>query len=141
MSTEREPRGVRNCNPLNIVRGIKWQGLRPVQTDPRFCQFVSMQYGWRAALITLRNYISGRNGKRQPFDTIEKIINRWAPPTENNTSAYVKSVATAVGIDMRTRVQWRDRVVICAIVKAMAYQECGRLFDIEEIYSVYDMLA
>lgn len=141
MSKEKEPRGVRNCNPLNIVHGSKWKGLRPVQTDPRFCQFVSMPYGWRAALIILRNYISGMNGKRPPCDTIEKIVNRWAPPTENNTSAYVKSVATAVGIDMRTRVQWRDRVVICAIVKAMAYQECGRLFDIEEIYSVYDMLS
>jgi hypothetical protein len=100
-----------------------------------------MQYGWRAALIILRNYISGMNGKRPPCDTIEKIVNRWAPPTENNTSAYVKCVATAVGIDMRTRVRWNDRVIICAIVKAMAYQECGRLFDIEEIYSVYDMLS
>ena len=55
MSTEREHRGVRNCNPLNIVHGSKWKGLRPEQTDPRFCQFVSMQYGWRAALIILRN--------------------------------------------------------------------------------------
>lgn len=141
MSNQKDPRGVRNCNPLNIVRGSNWKGLRKEQTDPRFCQFVSMQYGWRAALIILRNYISGMNGKRPPCDTIEKIINRWAPPVENNTSAYIKCVSAAVGIDMRTRIKWQDRVVICSLVKAMAYQECGRLFDIEEIYSVYDMLS
>ena len=30
--------------------------------------------------------------KRQPADTIEKIVMRWAPPHENNTEAYIKRV-------------------------------------------------
>ena len=113
-------RGVRNCNPLNIERGTKWKGLRPEQTDKRFCQFVSMQYGWRAGLVILRNYIKGNNAAHKPFDTIEKIINRWAPPTEN---------------------KWEDRAAICAIVKAMARVECGQIFDIEPIYAAYDMIS
>lgn len=133
-------RGERNCNPLNLVRGIQWKGLRQEQTDSRFCQFVSMKYGWRAALITLRSYITGLNGKRQPRDTIEKIITRWAPPSENDTENYIKCVSSAVGIDRRMRIKWQDRVFVCAIVKAMAYQECGKLFPIEDIYSVYDIL-
>lgn len=138
--SEKISRGERNCNPLNLVRGIQWKGLRKEQTDSRFCQFVSMKYGWRAALITLRSYITGLNGKRQPRDTIEKIITRWAPPSENNTEAYIKCVSAAVGIDRRMKVKWQDRVFVCAIVKAMAYQECGKLFPIEDIYSVYDIL-
>lgn len=138
--SEKMSRGERNCNPLNLVRGIQWRGLRKEQTDSRFCQFVSMKYGWRAALITLRSYITGLNGKRQPRDTIEKIITRWAPPNENNTENYIKCVSSAVGIDRRMRVKWNDRVIVCAICKAMAYQECGKLFPIEDIYSVYDIL-
>lgn len=134
-------RGVRNCNPLNIERGTKWKGLRPEQTDKRFCQFVSMQYGWRAGLVILRNYIKGNNAARKPFDTIEKIINRWAPPKENNTSSYIKAVCEDVGIDMRTRIKWEDRAAICAIVKAMARVECNVIFDIEPIYAAYDMIS
>lgn len=134
-------RGVRNCNPLNIERGTKWKGLRPEQTDNRFCQFVSMQYGWRAGLVILRNYIKGNNAARKPFDTIEKIINRWAPPKENNTSSYIKAVCEDVGIDMRTRIKWEDRAAICAIVKAMARVECNVIFDIEPIYAAYDMIS
>lgn len=138
--SEKISRGERNCNPLNLVRGIQWRGLRKEQTDSRFCQFVSMKYGWRAALITLRSYITGLNGKRQPRDTIEKIITRWAPPSENDTEAYIKCVSAAVGIDRRMKVKWQDRVFVCAICKAMAFQECGKLFPIEDIYSVYDIL-
>lgn len=134
-------RGVRNCNPLNIERGAMWKGQRAEQTDKRFCQFVSMQYGWRAGLIILRSYISGRNGTGRPLNTIEKIINRWAPPTENKTSSYVKTVSEETGVDMRTRVRWEDRAVICAIVKAMAKVECGVVFDIEPIYAAYDMIS
>ena len=134
-------RGVRNCNPLNIERGTKWKGLRPEQTDKRFCQFVSMQYGWRAGLVILRNYIKGNNAARKPFDTIEKIINRWAPPKENNTSSYIKAVCEDVGIDMRTRIKWEDRAAICAIVWAMARVECNVIFDIDPIYAAYDMIS
>lgn len=134
-------RGVRNCNPLNIERGTKWKGLREVQGDTRFCQFISMQYGWRAALVIIRNYIKGRSGAGRPLDTIEKIINRWAPPKENQTSSYVKTVCEETGIDMRTRVRWEDRAVICAIVKAMAKVECGVVFDIEPIFAAYDMIS
>lgn len=134
-------RGVRNCNPLNIEKGSSWKGLRKEQTDSRFCQFESMAYGWRAALILLRNYITGTNGAKKPLDTIEKIINRWAPPKENQTSAYARNVSADVGIDIRTKIQWRDRAVVCAIAKAMARQECGVVFNIEDIYAVYDMIS
>jgi hypothetical protein len=138
--SEKISRGERNCNPLNLVRGIQWKGLRKEQNDSRFCQFISMKYGWRAALITLRSYITGLNGKRRPNDTIEKIITRWAPPSENDTENYIKCVSAAVGIDRRMKVKWQDRVFVCAICKAMAYQECGKLFPIDDIYSVYDIL-
>lgn len=134
-------RGYRNCNPLNIERGQNWKGLRQVQTDSRFCQFESMLFGLRAALVIIRNYIKGNNGTHRPLDTIEKIINRWAPPKENRTSAYVATVSKEVGYDMRLRVKWEDRALVCAIVKAMAKVETGITFDIKEVYSAYDLLS
>ena len=48
------PRGIRNNNPLNIRRGKdQWKGLRAQQTDASFCQFESLDYGWRAAFYLL----------------------------------------------------------------------------------------
>lgn len=92
--TTREARGIRNNNPLNIeLTRDKWQGMAETQTDGRFVQFVDPRYGYRAAARILQNY--GAAG----IVTLRQIINRWAPPVENKTSAYVDSVAARLGID------------------------------------------
>jgi hypothetical protein len=88
------PRGIRNNNPGNIRHGgDKWQGMAAEQTDPEFVQFTAPEWGIRAIVVILRNYrtLYGRN-------TIRKIITRWAPPTENNTGAYIDNVSRALGI-------------------------------------------
>ena len=90
------PRGIRNNNPLNIRRTAKdqWQGLRAQQTDASFCQFESLEYGWRAAFYLLtRTYYH----KYRLF-TIRAIINKWAPPQENLTSTYIANVSRLTGI-------------------------------------------
>ena len=92
------PRGLRNKNPLNIRRTGKdqWQGLAEVQTDSAFCQFKTMEFGWRAAFYLLtRTYYH-----RYRAYTIRGIISRWAPPQDhNNTEAYIKNVSRLTGID------------------------------------------
>lgn len=67
-----------------------WKG----QLEPQngFCSFSHVDYGIRAAYILIRNYI--RNG----HNTIDKIINRFAPPTENPTSNYVRFVADGLSV-------------------------------------------
>ena len=74
------PRGIRNNNPLNIRRSKdQWQGLRAQQTDSQFCQFESLEYGWRAAFYLLtRTYYH-----KYRLYTIRMIVNKWAPPQEN----------------------------------------------------------
>ena len=90
-----EARGLRNNNPLNIRRsGDKWQGLRAQQEDKEFFQFSEMKWGWRAAFRLLCHTYYGKYKLR----TIRAIINRWAPPKENNTSNYIKHVAERTGI-------------------------------------------
>ena len=94
----KQPRGLRNKNPLNIRRTGKdqWQGLAEVQTDSAFCQFKTMEYGWRAAFYLLtRTYYH-----RYRAYTIRGIISRWAPPQDhNNTEAYIRNVSRLTGID------------------------------------------
>ena len=90
------PRGIRNNNPLNIRRSKdKWKGLRAVQADAQFCQFETLDYGWRAAFYLLtRTYYH-----KYRLYTIRTIISKWAPPCENNSKAYVENVSRLTGID------------------------------------------
>lgn len=82
-------RGIRNNNPFNIRRGSsRWLGKVPHQdsSDDLFEQFTDIDYGLRAGIILLRNYI------RQGDDTYRKIITRFAPSCENNVEAYLNFV-------------------------------------------------
>ena len=90
------PRGIRNNNPLNIRRGKdQWKGLRAQQQDAAFCQFETLEYGWRAAFHLLtRTYYH-----KYHLYTIRKIIGKWAPPGENQTEAYIRNVSRLTGID------------------------------------------
>ena len=82
------PRGIRNNNPGNIrhVAGTTWVGQSLQQTDESFVQFTDPVYGIRAIARILRSYY------RQGVVTIGDMIDRWAPPNENNSQAYVDAV-------------------------------------------------
>lgn len=86
------PRGIRNQNPGNIRKTkIAWKGKAP-SSDGEFEQFISPEMGIRAIAKDLLT------GYRRGDDTVAKIIAAWAPPSENNTAAYVKTVAAHVGV-------------------------------------------
>lgn len=88
-------RGIRNNNPGNILfTDDKWQGLAAEQTDPKFFIFTAPKWGIRAMARILTNY-QDRHG----LQTMREIINRWAPPSANDTAAYVRSVARQTGLD------------------------------------------
>ncbi len=129
------PRGIRNCNPLNIERtATQWQGMRPKQTDKRFCQFISMEYGYRAAFKTLFTY-----AKKHNLHTIREWITRWAPPSENDTAAYIRVVCTRAGLDSNVPISICDAEKMTAVVAAMAYMENGIEAVMEEVVSGFEM--
>ena len=118
-------RGLRNNNPLNIRKNSKvtWQGEIVPGMDQDFCQFDTMAYGFRAALKLLRTYYI-----KYGCVTIRQIICRWAPETENNVRAYLKTVCRLTQIEPdialppmkeETKIVWRD------LVWAMSCVECG----------------
>lgn len=78
-------RGIRNNNPFNIKRSHQgWQGETKVNSDPVFCRFSNINYGIRAGIQLLRNGYLAKG-----YKTVDAIINRYAPSTENNTSSYI----------------------------------------------------
>ena len=91
-------RGIRNNNPLNIRRSKdQWEGAATIQTDKEFVQFKSMAYGYRAAWRTLHTYYKRLSDRNKHF-TVENIISRWAPPTENDTKQYIRTVLSLSSI-------------------------------------------
>ena len=107
------PRGIRNNNPGNIrLSSTTWQGQVPSseQTDPDFVQFSSPAYGIRAIAKILDSYAS------RGLNTVQSIINTWAPPTENDTAAYVDAVASSMGVDPNTTLSQGDQPALIAAI-------------------------
>ena len=128
------PRGIRNNNPLNIRVGNDWKGEVSDPTDHTFEQFTEMKYGVRAAFVVLHNYIV-----RHKINTIEKIVSRWAPSSENDTKAYINSVAKWMEQDPSTEVNWHNKPQMYMLVEAMCMQENGECIDLEYIVEGYEL--
>lgn len=124
-------RGLRNNNPGNIDYHASnpWLGLdKDKPSDGRFCRFISPEYGIRAMARVLKNYTKrdGLHGVGGPgIDTVREVINRWAPPSENVTSAYVEQVAKALGVKPDTPINIADRAVMLLLVESIIKHENG----------------
>ena len=114
------PRGERNNNPGNIrLSTTRWQG-QVDGTDPAFVTFDSPASGFRALAKLLRNYQS-LYGLR----TVRGIIARYAPPSENNTAAYVAAVSAALGVSPDQQIDLNNDATLAALVRAITTHEQG----------------
>lgn len=113
------PRGVRNNNPGNIRhnQAVTWLGQEATQTDLDFVQFITPEYGIRAIARILQSY------KREGLNTIQSAINRWAPPNENNTTAYINSVCQDCNLKPDTVVDFDT--IMPTLIKAIIQHENG----------------
>lgn len=129
-------RGLRNNNPGNLrLSGDRWKGIRPVQTDREFFQFISMPYGYRALLITLRNYRI-----RHGCMTVSDFIRRWAPPSENNTGSYIQRICNELQVPARFVPDINDRNQMCAFAAAISRIENGDPARMDDVYKGWDMI-
>lgn len=114
-------RGLRNRNPGNIRRsGVRYKGECSRSTDAEFRQFESVEWGYRAMFVLLHTY-SRRYGCR----TLRDMISRYAPPSENDTAAYVRRVAAASHIGADEAIDTLDGNTMTCIVAAMSEVENG----------------
>jgi len=114
-------RGIRNNNPGNIRKGKKkiWNGEVWPSTDNSFSQFITMAYGVRALLIDLVNK------HKQGLNTVQKIIYKYAPPTENYSAVYAQFVADAMGLPVTATFKMTEANLI-KFAKAVARFENGQ---------------
>lgn len=129
------PRGLRNNNPLNIRKGSVWVGMAKEQKDNSFVQFVSMEYGIRAAFVLLRTYIVNRK-----LNTIRLVISRWAPAFENDTEAYIANVVKWSGIPENYILSIYDREIMINLFQAMCRMENGRYLDRSVVVKGYSLI-
>ncbi len=99
-------RGIRNNNAGNIRHGDDWRGMADQQSDRSFITFQSPEWGIRAMGKILMNY-----QRKHGLNTVAGIIDRWAPPFENNTGAYVNHVAKLLGVTPDQPIEVRDHLM------------------------------
>jgi hypothetical protein len=58
-------------------------------------------------------------------DTIREIISRWAPPFENNTTAYINAVAKWVGVGPDDQIDLHTFPIMLPLVTAIITHENG----------------
>ena len=130
-------RGIENCNPGNIRHSkVFYQGEVQPSRDRSFKQFRSMAWGYRAMFILLDTY-----RKRYGLNTIRGMISRYAPPSENNTEAYIAAVCSWTGLGADEPLDTRSRRVMVPVVMAMSRVENGcaaRCTEVEEGFDLTD---
>ncbi len=119
---DKQPLSVRNNNPGNLKWDGKsqWKGMTGV--DPKgFVQFLSPEMGSRAAGINL-----GNQQKLHGINTLSGLITKYAPKSDNNdTAAYVQTVAQKTGLDPNAPLNLQDPAVQAKILPVMFGVESG----------------
>ena len=137
MNTLKKSRGLRNLNPGNIRRSkVRYKGEKAESTDPEFRQFESMEWGYRAMFVLLDTY-----RRRYGLDTVRGMIGRYAPPSENDTRRYVRTVCEMAGIGPDESIDTRERAVMVPLVAAMSYVENGVAAVRAEVERGFDLAA
>lgn len=130
------PRGIRNNNPGNIEYNPAndWRGQ--TGTDGLYATFSEPVWGIRALAKLLRNYQS-----RYGLNTITEIILRWAPPQENDSVSYIKSVSSYTGFKSMAQLNLADKSTLLSLVKAIIHHENGQQpYPDETILGAFDLL-
>ncbi len=122
-------RGIRNNNPGNINYGDFAKSMGATGSDGRFAIFPNAEGGLAAMSALLTNY--GKNG----LDTVAEIINKWAPPSENNTAGYSAMVAKALGVSPNQPLNLQDPATRAALM-----QQITRIENAGNPYSTDMML-
>jgi hypothetical protein len=81
---------VKSFNPGNVRTSLTGLGTALPTAKGQFIYFRNWLDGWKEYVthLTASNSVYAQEGRT----TIEQIITRWAPPSENNTEQYISNV-------------------------------------------------
>jgi len=112
-----------NNNPGNIrTSSTNWNG-EVTKPGEEFERFSDMHMGVRASARILRTY-----GKKYGIDTIKKIIDRYAPPEDNNpnNANYARHVSNGSGFGVDEKIDLNDPQVLIKLMKPIFQFENGQ---------------
>lgn len=127
-------RNWRNNNPGNIEYGDYAKSLGAIGTDGRFAIFPTYEAGRKAKQDLL---FESKNYKDK---TISGAISRYAPPSENNTQAYINTVASSIGVSPDTKLESLTPEQRSAMLDAMERVEGYKQGEIQVLQEAFKEL-
>lgn len=118
------PLGLRNNNPGNLrplSNGQKWLGEIEPDSVHGFSRFANVSWGLRAMITDLLGDIV-KDGN----STIRKLITSYAPPSENDTQAYINRIVEFTGWNQDAKIPV-TRAGIELLTHAMLRVELGNV--------------
>jgi hypothetical protein len=113
------PRGLKDNNPGDLTPPDSgaWNGT--VGMDGPFTIFSDTVLGLRALGMDIANNVTidGNN-------TITLLITKYAPPAENDTAAYISSVAGDTGLDPDAEIP-QTQAALASLMRAIINHELG----------------
>jgi len=115
-------------NPGNIrISNDRFLGEIVPSSNAEFKQFSTMAYGYRAMFKIINTY-----RKLYGLSTISDILYRYAPPSENDTTAYINFVSQKIQIAPTQPLSY-DQNTLTNLVYAMSWHENGIQPNITEV--------
>lgn len=119
-------------NPGNIRYSPYNQWVGQIGKHKGFAVFDEEYNGIRALIRLLHRYL------QMGHNTIKAIISRYAPPSENNTDAYISYVTGKLGIRDSDRIAFEDEQTIIELAQAICNMETGQRYDLDYITECFE---
>lgn len=113
-------RAERNNNPGNLNYAGQAGATLEDGSGARFAKFGSTAEGVSALARQLQRY--GERG----LDTVSKIINKYAPSSENNTQAYIDALSKRLGVSGDQKLDLNDPGTLSNLIKGISRHESGK---------------
>lgn len=121
----KKTRAERNFNPGNLNYAGQAGASLEAGSNARFAKFNSEEEGIAALVRQLRLY------QQRGIDTIGEIVKKYAPPSENDTQAYIASMARWTGLGADEKLNFNDADTVRRMVQGISRKE-GRYTPLTE---------
>ncbi|CDK30109.1 putative internal virion protein [Burkholderia phage AMP1] len=111
-----DPIGIRQNNPGNIRFGAGFDGEE--EGDKGFGAYPTPVAGGTALIKNLVAY-----DVKHGLNTVQGIVGRWAPRNENDTTAYINSVAADLGVGSGDVLNMKDPGTLAKLATAISKHE------------------
>lgn len=117
-------------NPCNIRKNrIIWLGQ--LNSNEPFCSFDTLEHGLRAVFKIISSY------HKRGYITISDIISHYAPPSENDTQAYINFICNHVNYYSIAYVDLSNKELLKSIVRYMCLFESRTVVTDSVLNSAY----